>query len=276
MTTPRLSFGIRGLGRHYPWPVQPTDHWPRNRWGSVDPDNVPGDVTPLPSVTNVLAVLDKPGLKGWAAEQAIRALYGLEALPWDVEIAVERCKYAFNQRAEERADVGTTAHTIAERLTRDLPLPSDLSDEDEAYADAYMKWWQDADPQVIAVEATVYHPEVGYAGTADLFAAVDGAVTVVDYKTRGKAPTQTNLRRYGLLYETNKMQLAALARATYLADLDEMGVDPAPEVVRALGVVLLPDGSYLTQTLEGAELERWYSSFVGAVQVWRGVRGVAA
>lgn len=276
MTTPALSFGVRGRGRHYPYePVDPSD-FPRNRWGSVDPDDIPGHIRAVPSVTNILSVADKPALKGWAAERALIELYQSGNLPTSLDVAVERHKFAFSRYAKQRADVGTRAHTIAEKLASDLPLPAHLSDEDAAYADAFLSWWSAHDPEPLFVEATVYG-DGWYAGTGDLIALIDGAVMVVDYKTRGKRD-DAQLKRYGVLYDEARMQLAALAHATDIAVLDggEWTLEPSPACKdpRGMGVVLFPDGTYATETIEGLDMARWWSGFSGAFDLWEALKGV--
>lgn len=275
MTQPALSFGLRKRGRHYPMPPCDVSGWPRNQWGSVDPDKVPEGVEPLPSVTNILSVCDKPALKGWAAEQAILSLYDSGAIPLDVDTALQVHKYAFSRTAKRRADVGTKAHTIAEALTSDLPLPSHLSDEDAAYADAFLAWWSDHEVIPLHTEATVYGGF--YAGTGDLIAEVDGPVTVVDYKTRGERDDE-KLKRYGVLYDENRMQLAALATASRVAVEHGQGwaLDLAPTAVQAMGVVLFPDGTYATEVLDGEALRHWFDGFRGAASLWGALKGVAA
>lgn len=275
MTTPALSFGLRKRGRHYPYPPCDVSTWPRNQWGSVNPGAVPEDVETRPSVTNVLSVCDKPALKGWAAEQALLSLYDSGAIPLDVDTALQAHKFAFSRTAKRRADVGTKAHTVAEALTSDLPLPSHLSDEDAAYADAFLSWWSDHDVVPLHTEATVYGPF--YAGTGDLIAEVDGLVTVVDYKTRGSRDDD-KLRKYGVLYDENRMQLAALAQADQVAVFGDDGwtLEDAPCAVQAVGVVLFPDGTYATETLDGEALGRWWAGFCGAAELWGALKGAAA
>ena len=275
MTSPKLAFPLRGRGRCYPWPPQDVSNLPLNQWKSVNPENLPDGLTPLPSVTNVLSIVDKPALKGWAAEQAIRALYDSGIFPDTADKAVEAHKYAFNRVSKERADAGTRAHTIAERLTQDLPLPADISEEDEAFADAYLRFWADWSPEPLHVEATVLNPDVGYGGTGDLFAVIDGKVAVLDWKTRGAIPDEKKRKKFGLLYDETKMQLAALAHAPYLARQSPDGwscVD-TPDCIEAWGVVLYPNGEYDYEVLSLPSMEDWFDCFQGVLRAWRVLKG---
>ena len=272
MTTPALSVGLRSRGRHYPYPPADPAQWPKNRWGSLDPESLPDGHQFFPSVTNILSVIDKPALKYWAAEMALREMYDTGTLPLDVDAAIAAHKMACNRKASERADAGTRAHTLAERLTSDLPLPKSISDEDEAYADAFMAFWSDHSPEPIEVEATMYGD--GYAGTPDLVGTVQVGfsreIAVVDYKTRG-VRDEKKIARYGLLYDENRMQLAALAHCNYVAKPSGDGWDllAAPLMTAAMGVVLFPDGSYATEPID--DLGRWYAAFQGALKLWEGL-----
>lgn len=276
MTQPALAFGVAKRGRHYPYPPVSHDDWPRTRWGTVEPADIPVDA--LPSVTNVLSVMGKgDGLLYWASEAAIRAMYR-DGFPQTVDRAVELHKGAFKNARDNRADAGTRAHSIAERLTSDVALPSSISDEDEAYADAFMAWWHDHTPEPLEIEATLYGD--GYAGTADLIASVSHnfsrQVMTVDYKTRGERD-EKKLARYGPIYDGTRMQLSALAVCEQVASLSSDGwtLLPAPKSEAAMGVVLFPDGTYATEVLERPDLERWYSAFRGALRAWHGVKGAA-
>jgi hypothetical protein len=157
VTTPALAVSIRSRGRCYPWLPSDPSGWARNRWGSVDPENIPDGVTMVPSVTNVLSVYSDggDGLLYWAAEQSIRAMYR-DGFPETADRAVELHKGAFRKARQDRADAGTRAHTLAEVLTSDLPLPSSISEEDEQFADAFMAFWAEWEPEPVHTEATVY------------------------------------------------------------------------------------------------------------------------
>jgi hypothetical protein len=271
MTTPVLSVGLRGRGRHYPFPPADPGQWPKNRWGSLDPESLPEGHEFLPSVTNVLSVIDKPALKYWAAEMAIREMHGNSYR--DVEAAIRAHKNACDRASKKRADSGTRAHTLADRLTQDLELPSSISDEDEAYADAFLAFWSDHNPVPRAVEATLYGD--GYAGTADLIAEVEfnfgSGLAVIDYKTRGVRDDE-KIARYGVLYDENRLQLAALACTTSLATPHEDGwfLQNHDGLPRAAGVVLFPDGTYKIEEVD--QLDRRYAAFRGALELWKGTK----
>jgi hypothetical protein len=268
MTSPALSVSIRGRGRMYPWLPQDPSGWKRNRWGSVDVPDIPAGVTMYPSVTNVLSGFSDggDGLLYWAGEQAIRAMYR-DGFPAEVDRAVELHRGAFREARDKRAEAGTRAHTLAEALASDLPLPSAISDEDEQFADAFMAFWTDMHPEPLYTEATVYGD--GYAGTADLIAMIRDVPTVVDYKTRGKREKSPKV------YDKTRMQLAALATALDVAVPTDDGWHVEPLDVRhEMAVILYPDGTYHAEEVD--DVWRWKGAFDGLLDVWRFTKGTPA
>jgi hypothetical protein len=266
MTSAALAVPIVRQGRMYPWFPQDPSGWKRNRWGSVNHDDIPDGVTMLPSVTNVLSVYSDggDGLLYWAGEQAIRSMYR-DGFPADADRAVELHRGAFRQARDKRADAGTRAHTLAEVLTSDLPLPSTISDEDEQFADAFMAFWSEFQPEPVYTEATVYAE--AWAGTADLIAHVDNTLTVIDYKTRGK-PEKTPK-----VYDKTRLQLAGLASASFVAELHDglWEVVALPLIRQTMAVILYPDGTFHAEVQTG--LSRWMAGFEGAHALWMASKG---
>ena len=61
--------------------------------------------------------------------------------------------------------------------------PEELSVEEYEAVAAFVRWWKEAKPTVIAREVTVWNDSVGYAGTVDLVCCVGEEVWIVDFKT---------------------------------------------------------------------------------------------
>lgn len=282
MTSPRLAFPLRGRGRHYPWPPWDPSEWPLNQWKSVNPEDVPVGVTPKPSITNILDLMDKPALRGWYAEQSIRGIYGSGSIPLDCEQAVTRFKYEGNRVRDERADEGTDAHDLMEQLaaqwgTGEL-VKGDVPDHLAGYWQAGFSFWSTHQPDPVYVEATVCDPDIGYAGTGDLFAHIGNDLVVADYKTRSGKPDDKKAKKYGgVLYESNRLQLAALAHAPYRMFQDREGWTsaPMPKVTAGMGVVLYESGDYRIETLDAKALARFYRAFCGLVTAWTELKAAA-
>ena len=270
MTQPSLACSVPKAGRHYPAPphLLPAD-WTATAKDAHTRAREAG-CTLLPSITNIIGTLDSgPGLLGWSAEMALQEIWERRSFPpqdADPDVVADWMRYhkwACNRKRNKAADRGTRAHTIAERLATDTPLPTTISDEDAAYADAFLHFTANFDPVFAHVETTVYGD--GYAGTGDFFGTASlqaGRFNVIaDYKTKalkhkGKPP-----------YNDNVLQLAALANA------NEAWIDgqlrPVPTVDVGLVVNLFPDGTSEVHDFTRAELDQAFVAFCRLRDVWQ-------
>ena len=172
------------------------------------------------SVTTIIGVLDSPGLKFWAAEQAAIAATRQQATwkgmlddcPDDCQHlsareceAVKWLRNAMNRRPKDilsASDLGTVVHTLCEEyaLTGQRPDTDRIEHEIRttgaptvkpdlelptitAMLDQFDGWLSRAQPSYQATEVCVYSPTYGYAGTCDAFMTVDGTRFITDYKT---------------------------------------------------------------------------------------------
>jgi hypothetical protein len=147
-----------------------------------------GEPELVPSVTQILGVIDKPALPRWAAKET--AEYVARTLKPGValdEIAIKNlvkdAKAAPWRKSGDAADIGTLVHAFAEdhALGKSPSLP-----HNEAARNAcarFLEWWEANDVQPVAVERKVYDIRRKYAGTVDLLALINGNLAVADYKT---------------------------------------------------------------------------------------------
>lgn len=229
MTQPVLSENVKGRGRHYRDPV--TDEL-------------------VPSVTNVIGILDKPALPRWAArvvaEQAASMKSSLPNLA-DEEI-VDMLKGAPWRSSGRAADRGTSVHGYLEArlLGIDPPELTGQASTYQAQAEAWLAVWQ---PEPIATELTVFGD--GYAGTADLLCSINGKVTMVDFKTSSA------------VYPEAALQLAALSSASVGAFPD--GVRAMPDIAEAAVVRI---GTKDHETRWVADIESQFAAFQACLAVW--------
>ncbi|HEY7823960.1 MAG TPA: hypothetical protein VIG24_14045 [Acidimicrobiia bacterium] len=177
MTTPALAQNVRGKGRHYQGP----------------------DGELVPSVTNVIGILDKPALPRWAAKMvAERAMVMKASLArMDDGDIVDTLKAVPWQKSGRAADRGTDIHAYLEALLNQWE-PEPLSEDALPYKDAADAWYQECYPdEVLATELTMFHP--AYAGTTDVVMRRGGKLIIADFKT-SKA-----------VYDEAALQLSALA-----------------------------------------------------------------
>lgn len=208
----------------------------------------------------------------------------------DEDLALRWLKAAPIRIRDAAAELGSTVHAEAEDLVKQLAL-----DTSEAYADGLdMPDWPDEllghmtsfttflaewQPVYLATEATVFHRLQAYGGTLDAIMRIEIApdvfvVAIVDYKSgRGVHPEVG-------------MQLAAYARADFMAGPDRMTEYPVPLVDAAYVLHLTPRGYSLrpvridadvwTAFLHAREGYRWgkmtAKTILGApLQPWRKV-----
>jgi len=145
------------------------------------------DGTRVPSVTQVLGILDKGGLAHWA---------------W--ELGLQNRDYRAVRDLAGR--VGTLTHAlIAGSLTGATPLPNNYSPQEIAQAQKclakYQAWAQETPFEPIMIETPLVSEEFKYGGTPDLLAEIKGEFVLLDFKTGGAVyPTYFyQLAAYGQL-----------------------------------------------------------------------------
>ena len=88
----------------------------------------------------------------------------------------------------------------------------------------------------LEVEAFLINEALGYGGTLDLIAELDGEVWLLDWKT-GKSVAWPD----GSVYADHRLQLAAYAKAGFIARVGDPECYPLPAVAR-FGIVHVTDG----------------------------------
>lgn len=239
MTEPALAQNVRGKGRHYQNPVS-------------------GDL--VPSVTNVIGMLDKPALPRWAAkvvaEQAAamkRSLANLE----DAEI-VDLLKGSPWRKSGRAANRGTDIHAYLEARLLGRQ-PDDLEGEARTYlksADGVLEYLDRIGARLVESEVTVFGH--GYAGTFDAHLEVPCETGyehwLVDFKTGSSGP-----------YDEVGLQLAALAHAHTKAD----GFPTRP-FDRLVAIGINPKGWRAVQVVDP---ERCFAAFLSALTLWEWKNG---
>ena len=199
-------------------------------------ENAPpqADDLTLWSVTTILNTLDKPALMYWAAEQAALAAVHSEAT-WKGMLAddepgcphtdAKTCaavKWLRDARFRKpkgilsATELGELVHLACEQYALTGTRPIDVHHEVVAYLDRFDEWLDRFGPSYQATEVSVFHPELGYAGTLDAFLTIDGVRYIADYKsTRSAEDAQGNpTKPYP---EQVALQLAAYRHAKYAA-----------------------------------------------------------
>jgi len=139
----------------------------------------------FPSVTTILGCLDKPALVQWAANSTVEHIESIlpelaNANPDQVAALLKSAKTAFRRTSKKACDIGTLVHDMIE-CHLSGGMPESLLDEvgktvkDKATNSflAFLEWKDQVHLEPVALEHTVYHPALAYAGTCDAVAWLD-------------------------------------------------------------------------------------------------------
>ena len=213
----------------------------------------------FPSVTNVLGVINKPGLAPWArnaalgsVQTALLARAGLTesiTAEWVADV-IDQARQTPDFKRDQAAGFGTQAHELIDRIIQgsEPEVPPEL----EAVVNNFMAWRAASGMDIRLTEAMLYSAKYRYAGSADAIAYRDGKLTVLDWKTgNGIYP------EYGL-------QVAAYAKA-----LEEMTGEPVSEA----WTVRLGRTGLDFESQRVVDLDRAFISFRAALYLWRALQG---
>ena len=249
------------------------------------------DATPEPddrqlwSVTTIIGALDKPALMYWAAEQSALATLHSEAT-WRGMLADDEpsCRHVdagcpvvkwlrdarFRKPKGIRSatELGTAVHAACEEYELTGIRP-EVDDEVRPFLEQYDGWLQRFSPVFHAAELTVYHPDLGYGGTADNFLDIGGHGSptlpgtdvvryIADKKSTRKAvdaqgnpstpyPEQVALQlaayrwaKYAAVVRARRME--RFRRRYYLLSDQEIAMaQPVPEVDTGLVIHITPE-----------------------------------
>jgi hypothetical protein len=228
-------------------------------------------VLALPSVTNVLGVLAKPGLDAWKIEQGIMAALTLPRLvnePLD-EFA-HRVVGDMGEQVEKAADFGSAIHAACEVYALEKQLPEDPRLRE--HLRSWVTWFDSNVERVSSIEQVFVHHEHGYAGRADMVALLrELGWAVVDFKTQKIKRNAKGVAKPAF-YETWPLQLAAYRQAVL--------ANGAKNVTGMVSVVIdssQPSAVHTkTWSVERGASERgdgYFEAFLAALDLWRYVRG---
>lgn len=220
-------------------------------------------VMALPSVTNILNIIAKPGLEAWKIEQGILAALTLpRADGEDLGVFAKRVVADMSKEVEKAADFGTAIHGACELYAREKIAPTDAMLL--PFFQDWQRWFDENVERVECIESVFVSAEHGYAGRVDMIAKLKGVGwAVVDFKTQ-KVKRGVRGEAKPAFYETWPLQLAAYRQASVPAlakpidGLVSVVVDsaqPGPVHVKAWG-----------------EPDQYFSMFLAAAALWRYVK----
>lgn len=183
-----------------------------------------------PSVTTVLAVLEKSGLAKW------RGAVGNEEA---------------DRISKEATDFGTAIHALVEQVN--LGNRGPFGEPDDAFVAPYIRWYDETIAAVLGVERLCISRRWKYAGTADGVVVLNGDkdATVIDLKTS----------KTGLAQREWELQLAAYSLA-----LEEDEIDAPRRLI--LRMPRAEPGKLYVHELDPEDLERDQRAFINILKIF--------
>jgi len=211
----------------------------------------------LPSVTNVLGVINKPELVEWKMTQAVLAALTLpRVVGEDLGVFAKRVVEDAQSQVKGAAEFGSAFHAGAEQVAKSLEV--DPAGPYAAWLNLHRGWFQANCVRVVWTERVLVNVELGYAGTADLLVEHQAyGLTLVDYKTQGVKPGKT-ARAYGSWC----LQLAAYRRAI-----------GRPMACLSVIVNSTEPTAPVEHVWSEEELRAGLESFEAALVIWRNEKG---
>lgn len=212
----------------------------------------------IPSTTNRLAILSKPGLEAWKQEQAILAALTLPRIEGETDDAfAHRVVEDAGEQVSKAGDLGTRIHAAIEAYARSKTAPpADLL----PYLAPFIGWFDSNVEEVGLTEEIVVNEAEGYAGKLDALLKIGGRWCLCDFKSQGCPNGKPNY------YETWPLQLESYARAL-----------PSGFKADALLSVVIPTspehlGLHIKE-YPAIERERYWEAFQAAGVLWTYIKG---
>ena len=197
-------------------------------------------ISPLPSVTTVIGVIDKSGpLLGWAKREvsnaALRNLDVLSKMAATAgpESAARWLATIPGYQRDSAADIGPRIHRLVEQLARGAE--PEATAEEAPFVDGYRRFLAAYQPRFLALEEMVASLRHRYAGTLDAIAVIGGETWILDVKTGSG------------IYPETALQLAGYANADFIGRPGTPRRFRLPRVSRFGVIHLRPEGARLVQ-----------------------------
>lgn len=267
MTTPNQARQSSGNGpRMYAWPPQPPHEFE------------------VMSVTSAISGgLPKPFLVGWAAKVAAECAWDdfdvLKLLHEKKQqrAFIDHVKGARYRDAGEKANRGTIVHAAVEAYLAGAPLSKEDVEArlDDGRVDASLRkaaipmvqgvlaFLQDAEPEILWSEKTVYSRAHGYAGTADVIGRM--------HVGGSRVPVVLDIKTSKRIYDETALQLCAYARADFVG-LDDGTEEPLLPFGMGgesleYGVVVRPTSTGRYETATFALTDEVFETFLACLAV---------
>lgn len=207
-----------------------------------------------PSVTHILTAVNKPALVYWAANEERKLVTETAAdlyTEWARELVppvMPREAYtatllarlgsakAHQKLLVKAGDIGTQIHKLIEwtlrtAISADAGPKPDVSDPALWAFMSFEDWAKSVSLKPVLIEQTVYSKMHQYAGTMDVLARVNGALTLLDFKSGKSVYDEAHLQ--SVAYQAALIEMGYLppVGGGLIVRLPKVETDPAFEVV---------------------------------------------
>jgi hypothetical protein len=219
-----------------------------------------------PGVTTITKVLDAPALTGWKMDQVARtAIDNAERLLEDRESGRTEAAVSWLKTLPTTAmDRGSRIHQALEHILLRRPHVA-VDPQDAAAVAGARQWLNQHKVRPIEIEAFLVNRTLGYGGTCDLIAEIDGETWLLDWKT-GKSVAWPS----GAVYDDMRLQLAAYANAEFLARVADATEYPLPPITRH-GILHVTEGG--TRLYDAAVTDADWTAFRACAHLYRWRKG---
>lgn len=213
-------------------------HDTKHRYFAKYADTEP--IGPLPGVTGVIGVMDKPAVAYWRGTTVAKIIardvdfYAKLIQTGGEDAAVAWAGKLPGYEADKAADTGSLVHILVEKILRrhEVEIPVELA----PYAIAFRRFLDEHSPRVVSVERMVANLKVGYGGTLDLLLDLGDGIELWDVKTWRKRPEAGKD-----MYAETVMQLAAYGQAEFIGAANDPKRHRMPAIARYGVLHLRPD-----------------------------------
>lgn len=157
---------------------------------------------PVPSVTTIKSVLNKPALVNWAANQAVDHIAsclkpGVSMDEVEINMLLSAARKAHTQKKQDSAEIGSMVHEWLSKFIKGENPDMPVSPLMHKAVSNFLEWKDKHKVKFILSEQPVYSREYNYCGTLDFVAEIEGNLFLGDIKTSNA------------IYEDYWIQLAA-------------------------------------------------------------------
>jgi hypothetical protein len=209
----------------------------------------------VPSVSEVLSIIAKPGLEVWKSNQTMLASLTLPKIIGEDEATyLSRIRSDSRKQAQEAANEGTRIHAAVEKWFLGQSVPTEYWPHVSATRDALQDMFPDVHDWVS--EKSFAHP-LGFGGCSDLHSPSTGIV--VDFKSTDKKRDSGKRLHYDQNY-----QLAAYQVGLRLT---------SPSTCANVFIGRTEPGTTFSHIWKPEEIQQGWRVFQSALNLWKAVKG---